>query len=122
MWFIIRTAFCVGVVFSMAPGGDASTELGSAQAALSALAAPSLRNLAEGAFSICQNDTKLCLEAAQRLAGLGGDLALPAPKAGAPAGTRLVSDTLTSADRAAPWHGNSKEQRPAARLRFAARR
>jgi hypothetical protein len=119
MWFIIRAAFCVGVVFSMTPGGQVIDEAGGTEAALSAFAAPAVRELANGALSTCKSDPKLCLEAAQRLAGLGSELLPRARKAGTPDGVRLVADTLTAADRGAPWRGKAKEPRGPTRLRLA---
>ena len=121
MWFVIRAAFCVGVVFSMTPGGEVIDEAGGREAALSAFAAPAMRELANGALSTCKSDAKLCLEAAQRLAGLGSELLLRAHRAGAPEGVRLVADTLTATDRAAPWRGKAKEPRGPTRMRMASR-
>jgi hypothetical protein len=81
-----------------------------------------MRDVVDGALSTCKNDPKFCFEMAQRLAGLEGGTA-PAPARSSGKSTvreaaRPVSDTLTAADRtAAPWRGNAKGARSAARLR-----
>jgi hypothetical protein len=117
MWFIIRAAFCVGVVFSMVPGAQTS---GVPALALSgALAVPAMSDVVDGALSICKSDPKLCFEVAQRLAGIeGGDISQAAAAATAPRSPEIATDTLTAADRsAAPWHGTVKEPRQAPRPR-----
>jgi len=113
MWFIIRVAFCVGVVFSMIPGVEATDAQGAASSMTGALVAPAMRELAAGTLSLCNSDPKLCLEMAQRLAGLeDGEAASTAPGAGGALGPG--SDTLSAQDLAAPWHGASPQQRPRA--------
>ncbi len=122
MWFIIRAAFCVGIVFSMLPGPGATSEPGATPSLSSAFVPPAMRELADGALSFCKNDPKFCLDMAQRLAGLEGDIAPQAAKATSPETPRLVSDTLTATDRAvSPWRGNAKEPRPYGHLRAASR-
>jgi hypothetical protein len=121
MWFIIRAAFCIGVVFSMTPGAETS---GTAVSAMpSALALPAIGEVVDGALSICKSDPKLCFEVAQHLAGIeAGEASRPVAKAAMPDDAGLVSDTLTPADRsAAPWHGAAKEARPLPRQRPAPR-
>ncbi|MFI5012876.1 MAG: hypothetical protein ACHQAY_11055 [Hyphomicrobiales bacterium] len=119
MWFIIRAAFCVGIVFSMTPSGEVIDDTGNAAAALVAVATPAMHDLADGVLSACKSEAKLCLEAAQRFAGAGSDVLAPAPKAGAPDGLRVAADTLTATDRAVPWHGTSR--RASARPKEASR-
>lgn len=117
MWFIIRAAFCVGVVFTMVPGAETS---GLPSLALSgALAVPAVSEVVDGALSMCKSDPKLCFEVAQRLAGIeSGEVGQPAADVATTSGSDTVSDTLTTADRrAAPWHGTVKDPRPAPRAR-----
>jgi hypothetical protein len=121
MWFIIRTIFCVGVVFSMAPGGEVMEAAGNLPAALTTAVAPALRDVVDGALSTCKNDPKLCLDTAQRFAGArSGDPAVSS-KAGALDGVRLVADTLTLADRAARWRGAAKATHASTHARAPAR-
>jgi hypothetical protein len=121
MWFIIRAAICIGVVFSMAPGAE--TSVAPVTALTSTLAAPAMGDIVDGALSICKSDPKLCFEVAQRLAGLdGSEPVRSAAMAGIANEARLVGDTLTPADRAAaPWRGPAKEPRAATRLRATSR-
>ena len=121
MWFIIRAAFCIGVVFSMTPGAETGSD---ALSALSnTLAAPAIGDIADGAISICKSDPKLCFEMAERLAGIeAGDAARPIVRAAMMDDTRLVSDTLTPADRsAAPWQVAPKGARALPRPRTTAK-
>jgi hypothetical protein len=118
MWFIIRAAFCIGIVFSMAPGPETNGEPGTAPSLAGLLATPVMRDVVDGALSTCKSDPKFCFEMAQRLAGIEGHAA-PAParsltNPSIPEAGRLVGDTLTAADRAAaPWHGDAKGPRSA---------
>jgi hypothetical protein len=121
MWLIIRAAFCVGMVFSMTPGAETIGENGGAAAALTAVAGPGMRDLVNGALSACKGEPALCLEAAQRLASLSGDALAQPSKIGAPDSVKLVADTLTAADRSAPWHGNAKAAKGSARAREVSR-
>jgi hypothetical protein len=118
MWFIIRCAFCVGLVYSIATGEQGIGDVrDSASAALASLTSPAERALLGSGLAACENDTKFCLEAARRLAG-AGDFA------GKPGGLdqiTLVSDTLTQADRLAPWRGVARSRRPLGRSRAEAR-
>jgi hypothetical protein len=117
MWFIIRAAFCVGLVFYMVPGADTS---GLPSLSLSStIAVPSMNEVVDGALSMCKSDPKLCFEVAQRLAGIeSGAADQPAAAVTAQSGSDTVSDTLTAADRsAAPWHGTVEKSRPAPRQR-----
>jgi hypothetical protein len=119
MWFIIRTVFCVGLVFSMTPGEEVIDDAGKAPAALATVAAPTMRDLVDGALSACRNDPKLCLEATRRFAGLRTSGAVQSSRTRTPNGVRLVADTLTVTDRAAPWRGASKEPRGSTHARAA---
>ena len=118
MWFIIRSAFCVGLVYSIASGEQGIGDVrGNASAALASLANPAARALLGSALTACENDTKFCLEAARRLASA-------ADFAGKPGGQdqpSLVSDTLTPADRLPPWRGAAKPRSPLGRGRVEAR-
>ena len=113
MWFIIRATFCVGVVFSMAP--EPQTNGAAAPSLADTLAAPAMRSLVDGALTTCNKDPKFCFDMAQRLAGLEESVA--AAKAPAAGTARVTGDTLTTADRAAPWHGAGKGSHAATRAR-----
>jgi hypothetical protein len=118
MWFIIRSAFCVGLVYSIATGEQGIGDVrDSASATLSSLAGPGERALLGSAIAVCENDTKFCLDAARRLAG-AADFA---GKPGLQDQPSLVSDTLTPADRLPPWRGAAKPRRPLGRGRVEAR-
>jgi hypothetical protein len=119
MWFIIRAAFCVGVVFSMLPG-DGATDGRGASSFSEALMTPLGRDLFDGALSICNRDPKFCFDMAHRLAELGpGAPTAAIVAAQSPQATRPVSDTLTAADRAIPWRAAAKKPRVPAHLRVA---
>ncbi|SDR52510.1 hypothetical protein SAMN05519103_04526 [Rhizobiales bacterium GAS113] len=120
MWFIIRTAICVGIVFSMTEGQSVIGDLEAAPTTLAAMAPAGMRDLVGGALSACKSDPKFCLEAAQRFAGQGGDPLVQLSKSGT-ASLHLVADTLTAADRTAPWRGNPKDARAAGKGREASR-
>jgi hypothetical protein len=112
MWFIIRSAFCVGLVYSMSTGEQGMGDFRNiATAALSSLGTPAERALVGSARFACENDAKFCLEVARRLAS--GDSA----KSATQAQFNLVSDTLTAADRLPTWRGVARLQRPEARGR-----
>jgi hypothetical protein len=119
MWFVIRVAFCVALVYSLTPAADVGVEASAVRTALVQASAPRMREAVEGAVATCTNESKLCLEAAQLLAGTR-NVNPPAFKAGALEGERLIADTLTAADRATPWHG-TKETRGQSRARAASR-
>lgn len=123
MWFIIRAVFCIGVVFSMAPGFGAGGDAGSAPSIAGALASPALTGLVDGALTVCKSDPKFCFDMAQRLVAVeAGESAASPAKATVPATTHRVGDTLTAGDRAAaPWRGVAKEPRAATRLKLASR-
>jgi hypothetical protein len=121
MWFMLRAAFCIAVVFSMAPGNDGAGGPVASGSLSSRLPQAAMREIVDGALSVCSGDPKLCLELAQRLAGFeGGETVLPKAKLARPEPDRLVSDTLTASDRAAAWRG-SATARPSARLRSGGR-
>ena len=120
MWFIIRTVFCIGIVFSLTPGGEAIDEA-NVPAVLATAAGPATRQVADGAFLACTNDPKHCLDAARRLATLRTAAFVPSAKGSAPEDLRLVADTLTAADRTPRWRGGAKEPRGSTHARAAAR-
>ncbi|MBV9566656.1 MAG: hypothetical protein JO172_00820 [Hyphomicrobiales bacterium] len=105
MWFVIRAAFCIGLVYSLTPDTDVARDARTVPAALVQTAATSFRHVMEGAVSTCSNDPKPCLEAAQLLASAETGTPASASKGTAPESQRLVMDTLTPADRATPWRG-----------------
>jgi hypothetical protein len=121
MWFIVRVAFCVGLVFSMTPGAEVIDDAGKAPAALAATAALGMRDLVDGALQTCSNDAKPCIEATRLLARSGTGGGALTPRGGAPRHVRLVADTLTVGDRAAPWRGAVKEPRGSTREGTASR-
>jgi len=122
MWFIIRATFCIGVVFSMTPGGKGLDELRETPAAmLAAVAGPGMRELVEGALASCKNEPKPCLLATRQLAGIAGDRVTPLQEVVTTQGARLVADTLTAADRAPAWHGKPRKPQAPAQLREAMR-
>ena len=114
MWFIIRTTICVGIVFSMVEGQSRTGELeaapGTVVTTLASMAPAGVGELMGGAFSICRSDPKFCLEAAQRFAGQGSEPAAQPSSSPSPQNVRLITDTLTAADRATPWHGPPKKR------------
>ncbi|MBV9135877.1 MAG: hypothetical protein JO357_02355 [Hyphomicrobiales bacterium] len=119
MWFLVRAAFCIGLVYSLTPDADVARDARAPPAALTQSAAPAFRHSADGAIATCSEDPKLCLEAAQLLASsMAETRALPDPAGAAEA--RVASDTLTATDRATPWRG-PKETRGSTRLRGVSR-
>ena len=122
MWFIIRAAFCVGIVFSMTPGAEKAGDAVNLPALATSLTSEATQGVVDAALQTCKNDPKFCFEMAQRLAAFDGAAPAPPARASSLGATRLVGDTLTAADRvAAPRRGNVKEQRPSARLHPAPR-
>lgn len=116
---MIRVAFCVGLVYSLTPAADVAVDTSAARGALAQASAPALREVAEGAVATCANEPKLCLEAAQLLAGARSSNPA-ASKSGAPESERPIADTLTATDRATPWHG-TKDTRGQSRTRATSR-
>jgi hypothetical protein len=114
MWFIIRSVFCVGLVYSMATGERGIGDFRDvASGALTSLGTPAAGALLGSALGVCDNDPGFCFEAARRWAG-GVD---PREKSAKQAQFILVSDTLTAADRIPAWRGAAKPQSPAGRGR-----
>jgi hypothetical protein len=105
MWFVIRTAFCIGVVYSLTPDAEVAGDARAVASSLVEVAAPAVRNAMEDAAATCTREPKLCLEAAQLLASAKPGSAGSAPHAILAEGEHVVADTLTAADRSAPWHG-----------------
>ncbi len=68
MWFIIRAAFCIGVIYWLTPGAELTDGSIAGPRALVQAAAPALRDALQGALATCSNEPKLCLEAAELLA------------------------------------------------------
>jgi prophage DNA circulation protein len=120
MWFIIRAAFCIALIYSLTPGAELADEATALPQALAQAAAPAMRNAAHDAVAICTNEPKLCLEAAQLLASARSTNAVASSKADAAQGEHPIADTLTAVDRAAPWRG-TKETHGATRARAASR-
>ncbi|MBV8765475.1 MAG: hypothetical protein JO137_04070 [Hyphomicrobiales bacterium] len=118
MWFMIRVAFCVGLVYSFTPATDVTSEASAVRTALVQASAAPLREVAEGAVAACARAPKLCLEGAQLLAGARS--ANPTASKSGSESERPIADTLTAADRATPWHG-PKETRGQTRARAATR-
>ena len=118
MWFIIRTVFCIGIVFSLTPGGETIDEAN--VPAVLATAGPATRQVVDGALLACTNDPKHCLDAARRLAPLRTAAFVPSAKDPGP-DLHLVADTLTAADRTPRWRGGAKEPRGSTHARAAAR-
>ena len=118
MWFMIRVAFCVGLVYSLTPATDAAFEAGDVRGALVQASAAPMREVAGAAVAACASEPKLCLEAAQLLAGTRSTN--PTSKSGSSGSERPIADTLTAADRATPWHG-TKETRGQSRAHAASR-
>jgi hypothetical protein len=95
MWFVIRCAFCIGLVFSQVSAPGTTEDAAGAVAEMAKAAAPTLAGGLAPAFAACGAHADLCAAAA-RLA-IGGE--------DAPSDALAVGDTLTAADRALPWHG-----------------
>jgi|SRR5271169_273482 len=114
MWFIIRSVFCVGLVYSMATGERGIGDFRDVTSgALTSLGVPAAGALLGSALGVCDNDPGFCFEAARRLAG-----GVDAPEKSAKrAQFSLVGDTLTAADRIPAWRGAAKPQSPAGRGR-----
>ncbi|MBV9519125.1 MAG: hypothetical protein JO068_13495 [Hyphomicrobiales bacterium] len=111
MWFVIRAAFCIGLVYSLTPNMDVTRNASVVPEALVQAAAPAVRHVVNGAVSTCSNDPKLCLEAAQLLASAETGAPAPSAKTAAPESQHLVTDTLTAVDRATPWRGPREAHR-----------
>ena len=64
MWFIIRAAFCVGIVFSMTPGAEKAGDAVNLPALATSLTSEATQGVVDAALQTCKNDPKFCFEMA----------------------------------------------------------